>query len=288
MTQNSLNQLNLIKSFKVYHGFKKLINKFNADISNVNENNLKIPFLIELNQKITNIYGIKFKCSTRGNVVQNIEKYLKNIDEYFTTIIKTKLEKFKINSSRQKFAEINEGFYAISGNIPNNTIHKFSQNIMYIKGCEAVIADNFIHSLYFNMILTMIKPGTFIVLKTNNSYSIIPYNFKDEIYLQMAKSIIPSDVFLSRNKLPYFIKQNVITHRVGRRLHPLGQLTTRGSWHFLTNIIIQLKPATDNIYFSSNIMGVDLYPESSVIDKKDHSYNNENHWTKEVNTISSI
>jgi hypothetical protein len=64
----------------------------------------------------------------------------------------------------------------------------------------------------------------------------------------------------------------------------------KGAWNFLLNEIIQLEISQECSFriFSVNIMGCNLYPLNTVLEKKDYSYNSDSHWSKVKMIITSI
>jgi hypothetical protein len=186
-----------------------------------------------------------------------------------------------------------KGIYAISSPIcGKNPIARFSQNILYVSSCcKMIIKEQFIHSLFFNMILSSIEPGHYIYYKTNSINLICTLSPTDVISQQLSDVYLPSDVFFTRKSYPYMVsKDNAmsVTFRTGRPLHPLGQVSTRGCWNFLINNMNQFETSDliDDDKFSVCIGSTHLYPESSVL--SDRSFDNRDHWTKVKNVISVI
>jgi hypothetical protein len=226
------------------------------------------------------------RCKKIDNIVLIIDNYLctsKNC--IFNEINKVSL-KININKSNKYniIKIMDDGIYAVSNGInERNNNSRFSQNILYVKNKSLDIKKHFISSLCFGMILSMIDPKKYILNKLVNRYYISAYeNESINIYL-------PSDIFFTRKKYKYIVDSK-ITWRHGRPLHPLGQITTRCTWNFLLNEIIQLEISQkcNKTKFSAYIYGINLYPLNSILDKKDYSYNSITHWTKIHNIISTI
>jgi len=103
------------------------------------------------------------------------------IDDYITMLKLTMTKRFNealndfINDTNitNIWPEL-KGIYAISSPIcGKNPTARFSQNILYVSSCcKMIIKEQFIHSLFFNMILSSIEPGHYTYYK-NNSINLI-------------------------------------------------------------------------------------------------------------------
>jgi hypothetical protein len=227
----------------------------------------------------------KFKNQIRIDIGDhtNIEDYMDKLLQYRKQLLTKNTKFLKKNKLAKRFLFHSDGIYAISSSTDKNkSFMKYSQNVLYVQGQNYVnkMKDCFVHSLYFNMTVSMLEPESYIFYKTNQTNLIVP---KISIGSTTYNIKLQTDVFYTRKKYPYLVMTNrgiELTLRTGRPLHPVGQMATRGSWNFIINILEQLEPALvdDTKIFSAKFNGVALFPENSVVYVK--SYHDKNHWTK--------
>lgn len=299
LTDKSVTRLKLNKLYKIYFEYNKIVYKFKNEINNIFSANQKIYLFVKIIKKINKICNYTIQHNTFNNIDQQINIYFQNMNNRLLEEITNMFMIMKKNNSINYNTEIKDGIYSISNGInERNCNSRFSQNILFVKGCNILMKNRFINSLCFNIIISMIKPGTYIIEKAFNINYIVPLksihyisNIEQNIITkQLMTVLLPSDMFLTRVKYPYLTASKLITYRTGRPLHPLSQIATRGSWNFLLNEMNQLDTSReiDNSKFSVYIMKTNLYPESSILEIIEHSYNLKTHWTKIINKISVI
>ena len=261
-----------------------------------------------------------------------IDEYLQQIDQYYQlqlNLMKSLLVRPLIHSSST--IRYSRGIYAMSQRMPFNADHcstaRFTQCILFCAGQAAqnIIQDAVVLSLYFNMLLSMVQPGQYIVLKTSHvnylcplvfSYSCpIPRQFEkmggvdgrmaDAVFTvvddatvreKLNKILLPSDLFFTRDHFPYLIIDVTgamkVTKRMGRLLHPLSQISNRGAWNFILAHIHDFHEVEGDLggrkKYSARFFNISLYPECSIVQNSDQVLQQAIHWTKGRPTVHVI
>jgi len=258
-----------------YNYSTKCISKFITFCENIKQYNFMIDEPVKY--KFHDVYMI-------------ITNYLNTINNYLNQLFQNHVTDILSNNYVTDIFTLPlaiDGIHAIGGNnidMPHTTA-KFSQNILYSQNYCKELNEYLLYSIYINMLISIIEPGEYIFYKTRTICYILSSNKMDS-----NTFLIPSDIFFTRKKYPYLIKNNdvlTITYRKGRMLHPLSQITTRGLWNFIAPFIHKIKESHLIEYnkYSVNIFNVCMYPESSIYNNTFHS---NTHWTKSHNVVSEL
>jgi len=283
-----------------YIGFRDNVYKF-LEHSKEGDYNAFVKFCKKTSVRYPSIIGIPIQLSKDKRTKADIEFYLKEeLLKRCKKILTDKIYRYLscvyvLDGVEMQNTIYNEGIYAISNYITKqNPSAGFSQNILYVTGTSAMatIEDGIETSLVYNMKLTTLQPGTWLLRKqSNGNWDIVPnsiisypYPFPD----------MPLDIFLTRKTYPYLIQKDTgectITYRKGRPLHPLGQIATRGCWNFITGKLHKFTYThiLPQDVFHVAIKNTILLPESAVLENNSISVMHVDHWTKVKNSSISI
>ena len=302
---------------EIYYKVKRYVKEFRKEKrkSEISHHNCKKLFMILIKKMkyqhfLPKSMEVNLNHSNAHIYMQQIDEYLRQVEEYYYGQFTFRVDFLKTSTPVADNVVYSDGIYGMSQKMSFFGEHcstgRFTQCILYVSGrLEMKIIENaVIQSIYFNMLVAMIQPGKYIVIKTNDVNYISPFVQCQEdigvgksqnnslICKKLMKIVLPSDIFFTREKFPYMIIDDHeflhITFRTGRLLHPLSQISTRGAWNFFIAYIqdfqevdgFRLDCGVNIKKYSARFSTVSLYPESTIVNARYQLQHQPVHWTK--------